>query len=453
MNVNQRQQVLDMLDHIASINIEEKLIEKYPEQNDFNQINIGKYSASEMLTLINKMSKQLKNELEKGLKYLLPFTENFSNDFGNVNLNDDLYYLNSYINKKQFEQVEPLLDKLIHYQIKNGFWDKSSVKSHSVDREEINKQKVIIDLNQKALEKNITNYNDLKKEIDNKINKLDTYLQNKKEEFNQVADLLNKAKNHLSEINNIESIVTNKETEIKGILSNLSEKVETVTVDINDYKEEFEDIKKINSELKNNLDAKINETSTKLTKAKEDLKFVESKKEQIETLTGMAADGALGSKFNQRQLKLNQELIFWKWAVPIMTILAGAWVVIVFKYLMPSFKEEWLNIIISILKTVPGFILLGFVFSQYKKERNLQEEYAFKSAVAMTLTAYSEMLAKADSNDNISRQQMLLKSIELVYNQPQIYQEKSNKIYSFNTKDLNETVSTLTEAVKNIKSK
>ena len=94
---------------------------------------------------------------------------------------------------------------------------------------------------------------------------------------------------------------------------------------------------------------------------------------------------------------------------------------------------------------------MGFVFSQYKKERNLQEEYAFKSAVAMTLTAYSEMLSNADNDDNNSRQQMLLKSIELVYNQPQIHPVKSETLFSFNTKDLKETVVELTDTLKNIK--
>ncbi|WP_445717257.1 coiled-coil domain-containing protein [Flavobacterium sp.] len=451
MTINQRQQVLIILDNIDNIDIDDKLVEKYPGQNDFTKINIGKYSASEMMDLIYKMTEQLKNELEKGLKYLLPFTENFSNDFGSVNLEQDLNQMYSYLVNKKFEHVEPILDKLIHYQIKNGFWDKSGVKKHSIDSSELKKQKVSIDLNQKAIDKNIESYNGLSNAIDDKIKSFDNYVQNKKEELAQISNSLENAKNQLAEIMNIEANISNKETEIKGILINLAEKVEKVTVNINNYQEEFKEIKTKNSNLKIELEAKINDASAKLTKAKDDLSFVESKKEQIETLTGMAADGALGSKFDQRQVKLNNGLIFWKWAVPIMTVLAGAWVVIVFKYLMPSFNEEWLNIIISILKTIPGFILLGFVFSQYKRERNLQEEYAFKSAVAMTLTAYSEMLAKADTDDNISRQQMLLKSIELVYNQPQIYPERVNKLSSLNTKDFNDTLKTLTEAVKNLK--
>lgn len=451
MNVSQRQQVLEMLDSIANVNIEEKLVERYPGESDFTKISIGKYTASEMLTLITKMTKQLKNELEKGLKYLLPFTENFSNDFGSVNLYQDLNYLHSYIINKQFEQAEQILDRLIHYQIKNGFWDKSSVKAHSVDIEEIKKQKASIDLNQKALLKNINSYTELNDAIEDKITKLDNYLQNKKEELNQISGLLDTAKNHLSEITNIEGSITNKETEIKGILSNLAEKVETITVDINDYQEDFEEIKTKNTSLKTDLETSLKQALTDQEKSREGITFITGHKSEIIRLTGMAADGSLGSKFEDRQNKISSGLIFWRWAVPIATAFSLTWVIIVFTCLAVHTDNVWINLLINLVKTTPVFILMGFVFRQYNKERNLQEEYAFKSSVAMTLTAYSDMLSKADTEDNESRQQMLLKSIEMVYNQPHIYPEKSSRIFSFNTKDLNETVSTLTEAVKNIK--
>ena len=45
-----------------------------------------------------------------------------------------------------------------------------------------------------------------------------------------------------------------------------------------------------------------------LKKSKEGIDFVESNKEEIVRLTGMAADGALGSKFDQRQIKLENGL-------------------------------------------------------------------------------------------------------------------------------------------------
>jgi hypothetical protein len=451
MNVNQRQQVLEMLDNISNVNIEEKFIERYAGESDFTKISIGKYSAAEILALISKMTIQLKNELENGLKYFLPFTENYSNDYGTVNLVQDLNSLYSYILNIQFESVEVVLDKLIHYQIKNGFWDKSSIKSHSVDIEEINKQKKSIDLNQKALSKNIENYRELNQNIESKITKLDDFLINKKEEMIQISDLLENAKKHLSEINNIEGTIKNKETEIKGLLSNISDKVEAVTININNYQVEFEEIKSKNTSLKTELENSLKQALTDQEKSREGITFIAGHKNEIIRLTGMAADGSLGSKFEDRQNKISTGLKFWRWAVPIATAFSLLWVIIVFTCLAVHTDNVWINLLINLVKTTPVFILLGFVFKQYNKERNLQEEYAFKSSVAMTLTAYSDMLSKADTQDNESRQQMLLKSIELVYNQPHIYPEKTNRIFSFNTKDLNETVTTLTEALKNIK--
>lgn len=451
MNINQKQIVQDSLEAIKSTDIEQHLIAAYPTETDFSKINISKYNAAEFLFLFNKMITQLEEELENGLGFLLPFTEHYANDFGVVNLQTDLSHIHSYLISNQFAAVEPVLDRLIHYQIKNGFWNKSEVKSHPVELEELKKQKTLIDLNQKALDKNLIANNGLKANLEKSILDFNTYIDEKKLELTQITNLLSTANTQLTEINTIVFNVTNKDTEIDGILKNIKDKVSMVSESITEYETDFTAIKRDNSLLKLELETAIAKALEDLKKSKEGIEFIESNKEEIVRLTGMAADGALGSKFDQRQDKLDKGLIVWKCAIPIMSILAGAWVVIVFKYLVPDFKDEWVNILVSIIKTSPGFILLGFVFSQYKKERNLQEEYAFKSAVAMTLTAYSEMLSNADNDDNNSRQQMLLKSIELVYNQPQIHPVRSETLFSFNTKDLKETVSTLTDALKNIK--
>lgn len=451
MNINQKQTILDLLDKIKKVNIEELIIDANPTETDFSKINIGKYSAKEFLFLFNKMINQLDHELKTGLGFLLPFIENYSNDFGSVNLQNDLNSIKSYLDTKQFKYVEPILDSLIHYQIKNGFWNSSEIKSQPVDIEEIKELKGLINLNQKAIDKNLKSYNVLKTNFENTVLEFNGFVEEKKAELSKITTLLEAAHSQLTDINSIVSSSTNKETEIDGILKNIKDKVTTVSESILEYETNFETIKKENSKLKTDLETSIEKASHDLKKSKEGIEFIDSKREEIIRLTGMAADGSLGSKFDQRQEKLEKGLSFWKWAVPIMTVLACIWIVVVFTCLVPDFEDEWVNILVSILKTSPAFILLGFVFSQYKKERNLQEEYAFKSAVAMTLTAYSEMLSNADSDDNNSRQQMLLKSIEMVYNQPQIHPMKNDILFSFNTKDLKETVSSLTEAVKDIK--
>ncbi|EPE9901125.1 conserved hypothetical protein [Flavobacterium psychrophilum] len=452
MNINQKQTVLDSLEAIKNTDVEQLLIAAYPTETDFSKINISKYSAAEFLFLFNKMISQLENEIENGLGFLLPFTENYSNDFGAVNLQNDLSNILSYLNSSQFTTIEPVLDRLIHYQIKNGFWNKSEVKLHSVDVEDLKKQKTLIDLNQKALDKNLIAYNGLKTNLETTISDFNVFIDKKKLELTQITTLLSTANSQLTEINTIVSNATNKDTEIDGVLKNIKDKVTVVSESITEYETDFTAIKKDNSALKLELETTIAKALEDLKKSKEGIEFIESNRADIVRLTGMAADGSLGSKFDQRQKKLESGLIFWKWAVPIMSLITLIWIVVVFTCLSPHFENQWLNILINIIKTSPVFVLLGFVFSQYKKERNLQEEYAFKSAVAMTLTAYSEMLSNADNDDNNSRQQMLLKSIELVYNQPQIHPVKSETLFSFNTKDLKETVVTLTDAMKNIKS-
>ena len=452
MNINQKQIVQDGLEAIKSTDIEQLLIAAYPTETDFSKINVGKYNAAEFLFLFNKMISQLEEELENGLGFLLPFTENYSNDFGEVNLQGDLSNIHSYLNSNQFAAIEPILDRLIHYQIKNGFWNKSEVKSHSVDLEELKKQKTLIDLNQKALDKNLIAYNGLKTNLETTISDFNVFIEEKKLELTQITVLLSTASTQLTEMNTIVSNATNKDTEIDGILKNIKDKVTTVSESITEYETDFTAIKKDNSALKLELETTIAKALEDLKKSKEGIEFVESNKEEIVRLTGMAADGALGSKFDQRQDKLEKGLVYWKNSVPGVTVLSIIWVLVVFTCLKAETGDVWINLLINLLKTSPVFILMGFVFSQYKKERNLQEEYAFKSAVAMTLTAYSEMLSKADAEDNVSRQQMLLKSIEMVYNHPQIHQVKNDKLFSFSTKDLKETVVELNDTLKNIKS-
>ena len=141
MNINQKQIIEEILEEIKAINVEELLIDANPTETDFNKINIGKYSATEFLFFFNKMINQLGDELKNGLGFLLPFTENYSNDFGSVNLQNNLNTVKSYLISTQFAAIEPLMDSLIHYQIKNGFWNKSEIMSHPIEMEELKKQK------------------------------------------------------------------------------------------------------------------------------------------------------------------------------------------------------------------------------------------------------------------------------------------------------------------------
>ena len=59
-----------MLDNIKGIDVNQMMLEAYPNETDFNKISIGKYTATEIIFLLAKMTDQLRNELENGLNFL-----------------------------------------------------------------------------------------------------------------------------------------------------------------------------------------------------------------------------------------------------------------------------------------------------------------------------------------------------------------------------------------------
>ena len=46
MNINQKQQVIEVLDKINGVDINQMMLDAYPSETDFNKISIGKYTAT-----------------------------------------------------------------------------------------------------------------------------------------------------------------------------------------------------------------------------------------------------------------------------------------------------------------------------------------------------------------------------------------------------------------------
>lgn len=453
MNISQKQTILNEIETMLSFDFDKMIISQLPGDTDFSAIMFGRYPVLEFKPLFYKTIQQLKAELENGLGLLLPNQENFHNDYGQVVLVRDMQNLRTYVqNIANKDAAADLLDKLMYYQVRQGFWDKSAVKLHDINTDKINVVQQQLELVQKNLSQNLKKFEELKMQFGSKQEEINTFFESKKQEMAAVNRLLTEATASNTRITELASAATNKDTEIAGVLKNVNDKVTTVIKNIASFQNSFAAIESEAAALKQKLETTIVTALKDLDQAKQGAEFVDSKREEIVRLTGMAADGSLGSKFDQRQGKLADGLSFWKWGVPVVTLLSILWVIVVFTWLPAHTENVWINLLVNLLKTTPAFILMGFVFSQYGKERNLQEEYAFKSAVAMTLTAYSSMLEKRDDDGNKTRQEMLLKSIQQVYMQPRIHSDKPDKIYAMNGKHLKEAIQTLSEAVKNIKS-
>ena len=88
------------------------------------------------------------------------------------------------------------------------------------------------------------------------------------------------------------------------------------------------------------------------------------------------------------------------------------------------------------MKSSPFFFLLYYCIAQYNKERNFQEEYAFKSAAALTIKAYADIL-----KDDKNKDELVLKAVYGIYRSPVYTKLKA-------TKEINSTLDMFAEVLK-----
>jgi len=174
MNRSQIDSILQILSNIENFDID-KIPETIFKDQDVTIINIGQYTVADYIVTLKRMNKQFKNELSNNGIYL-PFQYNFQNEFGAGNLQTDLQSLLNSINAKNHSELNTsvsYLNRLIYYQLVNGFWDKSKIKIHNADEiklSELNGKLQIIEeqlsLNQKNFTNQVNSLNDEKKNLE-----------------------------------------------------------------------------------------------------------------------------------------------------------------------------------------------------------------------------------------------------------------------------------------------
>lgn len=130
----------------------------------------------------------------------------------------------------------------------------------------------------------------------------------------------------------------------------------------------------------------------------------------IKNLLEPAVSGSLSKSFSDRRKSLYVGRILWLIGAVIMF---GIAVVVTFD-LIENVRQMvqaapratdgitlWGTVFLRLAILVPIYVGFGFAFSQYKKERDLEEEYAHKSAVAATLPNYGDLAKDVAVKDQI----------------------------------------------------
>ncbi|SRR6266498_117823 len=133
-------------------------------------------------------------------------------------------------------------------------------------------------------------------------------------------------------------------------------------------------------------------------------------KQDVRTLVAPAVAGSLSKAFMGRRNALTLWRVIWLF----LTFAVGAFAVHetyavitaladVMKGIAPQVQPNlfWPALIIRSIVLIPLFAAFGFTFSQYRKERDFEEEYAHKAAIASSLPNYGDLAREQSVRDRI----------------------------------------------------
>ena len=157
---------------------------------------------------------------------------------------------------------------------------------------------------------------------------------------------------------------------------------------------------------------------------------IDTIKENVEKLIEPAVAGSLSKSFSDRKdaLAIKQNRWFWVSVVTaFISMIATYWVVtsivgvfsndLVIEAMKDSAQGSekilWPTIFLRVGILFPIFALFSFSFSQYKKERDLEEEYAHKAAVATSLPNYGNLAV-----DKTVKDQILSEASKIIFTSP-----------------------------------
>lgn len=418
---------------------------------------INNLTIIEFKTLFDKVVNQFLKELKSENGFILP--DNFHLNGSSYDIQSTVSSLKKYIENSDFNNAEHYLIFITQYAMMFGFYDKSKYKLHADNSKTIQRELSQISiLNQRYLDMS-NQYEQLLNEIKELKSSLDIFYSEKQDDFSEMSDNLNKSNEYLKKIQSIIDDAENLKNEIKNVLEE-SEALQNDIDEISDNMSELENQSKISTDK---LGEQEQNWQNKIEKIYQDfenkLKFVESKtsffeerNQYLEELIGREVGASLFETFKQRKIELNKSVRFWTWCVPIVSMLSLVYALTIFTNGFGAWGEiqtqfSWQIFTLNILKSIPVIFILYYCISQYNKERNFQEEYAFKSASALTIKAYADIL-----NEVTKKDELVFDAVNNLYKSPHRLISSEKDVNS--TLDLaKEIISKLGEVVNSKKDK
>ena len=123
------------------------------------------------------------------------------------------------------------------------------------------------------------------------------------------------------------------------------------------------------------------------------------KVEEIKKMTDFVGGGSLGGSFSKRKRNLGRKARTWLFLSLVLFGGGSWWIYSVFTRFGVHTDSVWADVVINIAMSSMAVFALIFALWEYGKERKLQEEYAFRETIVLTLTACMEQLDACNRDD------------------------------------------------------
>jgi chromosome segregation ATPase len=179
-----------------------------------------------------------------------------------------------------------------------------------------------------------------------------------------------------------------------------------------------EEIKKLIADSSANNKAFLENGQADHAKLKTELEDLENQiRDKIYQATGYTLFGAFQSRQNA-VAKAKQNWAIATLACVFMALLVGIYIV----HAIHSVQDVRFEFFAKLSLSLPIIYAIGFCSIQYSKERRLEEEYAFKSSVSVSLKPYQELVAelvtKTDEAELAKYTAFVIASVQNVFSSP-----------------------------------
>ena len=186
-------------------------------------------------------------------------------------------------------------------------------------------------------------------------------------------------------------------------LEELKESLMLKMTDAEDKDRQFSEKMESAQSLIDQVSAKISEidsmTENSLKGVQACLTTSNEKVEEIKKMTDFVGGGSLGSSFSRRKRSLGWKARVWLFLSLVLFGGGSWWIYSVFTRFGVHTNSVWADVVINVAMSSMAVFALIFALWEYGKERKLQEEYAFRETIVLTLTACLEQLDACHRDD------------------------------------------------------